>query len=105
VSLSQWAFRIKFVSFCLQTVFTQCLQTVFTQSVYTECLHRVRYKENGGRIEPYTIVMMVYTDYDVDTLVFVTPKQPTTTMRILSFGGFDGFTQGGADAAKWLKST
>jgi hypothetical protein len=31
--------------------------------------------------------------------------QPTTTMRILSFGGFDGCTQGGADAAKWLKST
>jgi hypothetical protein len=32
-------------------------------------------------------------------------SQPTTTMRILSFGGFDGCTQGGADAAKWLKST
>jgi hypothetical protein len=32
-------------------------------------------------------------------------KQPTTTMRILSFGGFDGCTQGGADEAKWLKST
>jgi hypothetical protein len=31
--------------------------------------------------------------------------QPTTTMRILSFGGFDGCTQGGADAAKWLKTT
>jgi hypothetical protein len=31
-------------------------------------------------------------------------EQPTTTMRILSFGGFDGCTQGGADAAKWLKS-
>jgi hypothetical protein len=32
-------------------------------------------------------------------------SQPTTTMRILSFGGSDGCTQGGADAAKWLKST
>jgi hypothetical protein len=31
-------------------------------------------------------------------------KQPTTTIRILSFRGFDGCTQGGADAAKWLKS-
>jgi hypothetical protein len=29
--------------------------------------------------------------------------QPTTTMRILNFGEFDGCTQGGADAAKWLK--
>jgi hypothetical protein len=26
-------------------------------------------------------------------------------MRILCFGGFNGCTQGGADAAKWLKST
>jgi hypothetical protein len=26
-------------------------------------------------------------------------------MRILCFGGFDGYTQWGADAAKWLKST
>jgi hypothetical protein len=99
-SLSHFVYRL-----CLHSVYRLCLHRVFTQSVYTECLHRVRYKENGGRIEPYTIVMMVYTDYDVDTLVFVTPKQPTTTMRILSFGGFDGFTQGGADAAKWLKST
>jgi hypothetical protein len=33
------------------------------------------------------------------------PAQPTTTMRILSFGAFDGCTQGGADAAEWLKST
>jgi hypothetical protein len=32
-------------------------------------------------------------------------SHPTTTMRILSFGGFDGCTQGGADAAKRLKST
>jgi hypothetical protein len=29
--------------------------------------------------------------------------QPTTTMKILRFGGFDGCTQGGTDAAKWLK--
>jgi hypothetical protein len=26
-------------------------------------------------------------------------------MTILCFGGFNGCTQGGADAAKWLKST
>jgi hypothetical protein len=26
-------------------------------------------------------------------------------MRILCFGGFNGCTKGGADAAKWLKST
>jgi hypothetical protein len=32
-------------------------------------------------------------------------NQPSTTMRILIFGGFDGCTQRGADAAKWLKST
>jgi hypothetical protein len=38
-------------------------------------------------------------------LVLDTPEQPTTTTRILSFGGFDGCTQGGANAAKRLKST
>jgi hypothetical protein len=37
--------------------------------------------------------------------ILTVQQQPTTTMRILSFGGFDGCTQGGADAAKWLKST
>jgi hypothetical protein len=31
--------------------------------------------------------------------------QPTTTMRILIFRGFDWNPAEGADAAKWLKST
>jgi hypothetical protein len=36
---------------------------------------------------------------------FVWSDQPTTTMRILSFRGFNWNPAEGADAAKWLKST
>jgi hypothetical protein len=65
----------------------------------------------GGKLpepqseEELTVFVNFKTDPGMIIIAYGSILQPTTTMRILSFGGFNGCTQGGADAAKWLKST